>query len=362
MSKTQNTSLHWMIYGAYGYTGRLITAEAVKRGHQPILAGRDSAKLASIADEFGLESVAFDLDDIPTIQRHLEAVDLVFHTAGPFTLTAAPMRKACLLSGTHYLDVTGEISVFEETFRQDVVAKQRGILMCSGMGFDVIPTDCLALYVSQQVPTATDLEIGLAVGRTTNGASAGTMKSALEIIAKGGLLRRDGKLVGYNLGQGERIIRFSHAERSTIPFPWGDLATAYRTTGIRDITTYIAFHPKMITWLRRTGPLLAALMFVKPIRRIAQAWIGWRRKDKQASMGDGGKAYIWVKAYDAEGNAAEAWLETVDGYQFTALAGVRAVEKVLAENPCGALSPAQVLGADFVLDLPDTHRFDKLEG
>lgn len=350
----------WMIYGAYGYTGHLMAQEAVRRGHQPILAGRNPHKLRAVADKLGLEAVAFDLNEVSTVQQQLKNVDLVMHTAGPFTWTATPMRKACLLTGTHYLDVTGEISVFEETFRQDVLAKQRGILMSSGMGFDVIPTDCLALYVSQQVPTATDLEIGLAIGRTVNGASVGTMKSALEIIAKGGLLRRGGKLVNFNLGQGERVIRFSHAERNAIPFPWGDLATAYRTTSIPDITTYLAFHPKMIRLLRRTGPLISVLMFSKPLRRLAQAWIGWRRKGKQASFDDDGRAYIWVKAFDVEGNAAQAWLETIEAYQFTAVAGVRAVEKVLAESPSGALSPAQVLGADFVLDIPNTQRFDML--
>jgi short subunit dehydrogenase-like uncharacterized protein len=350
-----------MIYGAYGYTGRLVAQEAIKRGHTPILAGRNADKLQALAAELGLECVSFDLNDAAAVQRHLANVDLVFHCAGPFTWTATPMRKACLLTGTHYLDVTGEIAVFEETFKQDVLAKQRGILMCSGMGFDVIPTDCLALYVSQKVPTATDLEIGLSIGRTTHGASVGTMKSALEILSRGGLLRRDGKLVNFNLGQGERVIRFSHAERNTIPFPWGDLATAYRTTGIRDITTYMSFHPKMLRLLRNIGPLLNTLLFIKPIRRLAQAWVGWRHQEKKAALDDSGRAYIWAKAFDAKGNAAEAWLETIEAYQFTAVAGVRAVEKVLADSPSGALSPAQVLGADFVLDLPDTCRFDTLD-
>ena len=144
-------------------------------------------------------------------------------------------------------------------------------------------------------------------------------------------------------------------------FPWGDLATAYRTTGIPDVTSYLAFHPKMIRLLRRTGPIISTLMFVKPLRRLAQSWIAWRHKGKNASMDDDGRAYMWAKAFDAAGNMAEAWLETIEAYQFTAIAGVRAVEKVLVESPRGALSPAQVLGADFVLEIPNTHRFDRLD-
>jgi short subunit dehydrogenase-like uncharacterized protein len=186
------------------------------------------------------------------------------------------------------------------------------------------------------------------------------MKSALEILSRGGLLRRAGKLVNFNIGQGERVIRFPHAERSAIPFPWGDLATAYRTTGIRDITTYMTFHPKMLRLLRNFGPLINTLLFIKPLRRLAQAWVSWRHQERDAKLSDAGHTYIWAKAFDAEGNAAEAWLETFEAYQFTAVAGVRAVEKVLATSPSGALSPAQVLGADFVLDLPNTRRIDTL--
>lgn len=355
------TDTSWMLYGAYGYTGVLLAEEAVKRGHKPLLAGRNAEKLARLAERLGLQYVAFDVDDEAKIAKHLARVKLVLHSAGPFTQTAAPMRKACLIAGVHYLDITGEIKVFEQTFQQDVLAKQRGILMMSGAGFDVIPTDCLAKYVADQVPGAVELEIGILMGSGGNmSASAGTMKSALEIIAGGGLVRRGGQLQSYTLGKGAKRIRFSQKVRQALPFPWGDLATAYRTTGIPNIITYMVFPLRTIRTLQTFGVTARPLMMVKPLRRLTQKIIDWQRKDRPAHMGGESRTSLWARAVDSNGKAVEAWMDTLDGYHFTAVAGVRVVEHVLANPVVGALSPAQVLGADFVLGIEGTTRFDTL--
>src|SRR5579883_219884 len=112
----------WMIYGANGYTGRLVAEEAVRRGHRPMLAGRSGEKMQPIADKLGLDCVAFALDDPAEIARRLQGYALVFHSAGPFVFTSEPMVRACLTVGASYLDVTGELSVFQGTFAHDADA------------------------------------------------------------------------------------------------------------------------------------------------------------------------------------------------------------------------------------------------
>jgi short subunit dehydrogenase-like uncharacterized protein len=350
---------NWMLYGAYGYTGKLITAEAVKRGHQPLLAGRNEAKLKTLADQYNLPYVAFDLDNPAEIEKHLTEVNLVLHSAGPFTFTAAPMRKACLKSQTNYLDITGEISVFEDTFEQDVLAKQAGIVMISGVGYDVVPSDSMCLYIKQQLPDATSLEVGLNAGSGEMKASAGTLNSVLEIFSNGNLARRNGRLVNIPLGSNIKTIPFREKNLLTVAIPWGDLSTAYRSTSIPNITCYIAVPRSLIRFLQIAGPIGPLALSITPLRRLLQTVVELIRKDKKANLSSKGQTEIYVRAETDGGRSAEAWLITPEGYLFTALATVPIVEKVMAENPTGALSPAQLVGADFVLDIEGCERFDE---
>lgn len=352
------TSAQWLIYGANGYTGQLVAEEAVRRGHRPLLAGRSADAVHRLAGRLGCEARVFGLDDSAAVVRGLRDVALVYHAAGPFVRTARPMLDACLIAGVHYLDITGEIPVLEHTFSKDAAARQRGILIASGMGFDVIPSDCLIAHVAGQVPDASRLDVGV---QALGSASGGTAQSMLEIIAGGGLVRRGGQLATFRLGRGARILPFSNGPRSAAPIPWGDLATAYRTTGIPNITTYFAFRRGLIG-LMQFAPLAVPLLRVRPLRRLLQAIIRAAIQGPGETTRHTARSYLWAHAAAPDGRSAQGWLETLEGYQFTLVAGVRAVERVLDDAPVGALSPAQVLGADFVLDLPGTRRWDALPG
>ena len=140
----------FMIYGANGYTGRLIAREAARRGMKPVLAGRNRESVAQLAAELGMTARVFGLGDGAEIERNLDGVDLVLHCAGPFSQTAAPMLEACLARKVHYLDITGEIDVFELCHRADARAREQGIVVLPGSGFDVVPTDCLAAHVTRR--------------------------------------------------------------------------------------------------------------------------------------------------------------------------------------------------------------------
>lgn len=151
----------WMVYGANGYTGRLIAELAVQRGERPILAGRSHEKVEPIAAALGLEHRAFDLSQA---RAHLEDVDAVVHCAGPFAHTSTAMVDACLRTRTHYLDITGEIDVFESIGLRDIDARKAGIVLLPGAGFDVVPTDCLAAILKNALPSATHLDLAFVVG------------------------------------------------------------------------------------------------------------------------------------------------------------------------------------------------------
>lgn len=350
--------MRWMIYGATGYTGKLVVDAALARGHRPLLAGRNVDKLQDLADKTGLEFVAFHLNDVATIGEAIADMDLVYHAAGPFVHTSEPMLRACLATGTHYLDITGEIPVFEQTFSNDETARKNGIALISGVGFDVVPTDCLGLYVAQQVRNPTHLDIAFS---GFAGASAGTTKSMLSMMPKGGYARRDGELVSGSLGSQTREVHFSDGtQHDVMSIPWGDLSTAYRSTLVPNITSYIAMSRTMILATRLTSPLARIAMSISPLRMGAERLVERMMAGPSEHARQTSRTYLWAQARSETGETAEAWLETPEPYAFTADVGVLAVERTLELQPRGALAPAQAFGADFVLEVAGTERFDTL--
>jgi short subunit dehydrogenase-like uncharacterized protein len=228
--------MDWMIYGANGYTGELIAREAKRQGMTPILAGRSRAKIIALASELNLPSKAFRVEGPSEIVEALRSVRLVLNCAGPFSKTAGPFLRACIAAKAHYLDITGEIGVLEGAHRYDADAKAAGVVLCPGAGFDVVPTDCIALMLKKALPEATELALGFELsGRRM---SAGTAKTLVEGLGKSGKIRRAGRIVDCPLGRGLRRIDFGRGAKLAMPIPWGDVASAFHTTGIPDITVF----------------------------------------------------------------------------------------------------------------------------
>jgi short subunit dehydrogenase-like uncharacterized protein len=349
----------WMIYGATGYTGVLLAEEAVRRGHRPLLAGRNAANLGPLAARLGLEYRAIPLEDLAALRDAVGSAALILHAAGPYFHSNRPMLEACLATGTPYLDINGEVSELEQAFQVAEQARERGIAVIPGVGFSVAASDCLAAYVAARVPDATTLTIAIHTGAT---ASPGTVKGTLETIAQSetGCVRRGGVLEPHPYGQGARVFRFPGGARLAAPIPWGDLVTAYYTTGIPNITTYMAYPPRLIRLMGGLRLLSGALKFA-PLRRAALGWAGRTVIGPDALLRRTARSEVFVRAENAAGDAAEGWLETVEAYRFTAEAGIRAVEQALARRPRGVLSPAQAFGVDFALSVPETVRLDGLE-
>ncbi|MBC8074457.1 MAG: saccharopine dehydrogenase NADP-binding domain-containing protein, partial [Chloroflexales bacterium] len=213
-----------MIYGASGYTGALIARAAVRQGLRPILAGRSADKLAPLASELGLTTRAFDLQNPAVVEGQLGGIAVLLNAGGPFKRTAQPLAAACLRTGTHYLDLAGEVPEFEALLARDQEAQAAGVLLMPGVGFGVVPTDCLAVYLKGQLPSATTLTLAF---ETVGGVSPGTAETVIEDLPGGGVARRDGRLVRVPAGLHRRQIDFGRGPVATLSNPWrGDLSTA----------------------------------------------------------------------------------------------------------------------------------------
>ncbi len=345
-----------IIYGATGYTGELITREAKRQCMTPVLAGRSRAKIAALASELKLPSNAFGLESASNIAEALRGVRLVLNCAGPFSKTADPLMRACLAAKAHYLDITGEIDILEGAHRFDADAKAAGVVVCPGAGFDVVPTDCIALMLKKALPEATELALGFELsGRRM---SAGTAKTLVEGLGKSGKIRRAGRIVDSPLGRGLRRIDFGRGAKLAMPIPWGDVASAFYTTGIPDITVFTPISPVSLAIARLTngvGPVLRSprlqTWLVKKIEKDVRG--------PDVSTREASPAWVWGEAKDAHGRSHTIRIVTSNGYSLTVFSSL-ALAQHLMSNACppGCWTPAGLVGENFILSLPGTSKLD----
>lgn len=345
-----------LIYGANGYTGELIAREAVRRGLRPILAGRRRKPIETLANELDLPHRIFALDDPDRLDRGLSGIEAVLHCAGPFARTGRQMVDSCLRSRVHYLDITGEIPVVEYIRSRDSAAQRDGVVLLPCLGFDVVPSDCLAARLTAALPDATHLD--LAFSTDGGGISRGTMISMVEAAPDVGAVRRDGELVRVPFAHDVREIEFSCGKRWALTIPWGDLVTAHVTTGIPNIRVYAGAPPRVIDRARRWSPLVSTLG-VRPVKRMLQWWIGHLVTGPDEEARSTARAYLWGEVRNAAGDTRSANLETPEGYTLTASAAVESLRRVLEDSlEPGFQTPARAFGMFFVDGLPGVTAFD----
>jgi short subunit dehydrogenase-like uncharacterized protein len=351
--------MDWLLYGAYGYTGRLIAKYADRAGMEPILAGRSPEKLNAMVDEYGFERRIIDLTDISTLKSVAEEVDAVVHAAGPFTETAEPMVEACLAGKAHYLDITGEIPVFESIFARNDRAYAKGVALLPGMGFDVVPTDCLAHYVAGTVSSARKLRLFVHADVIP---SKGTILTALNQLSAGGMARRQGKLTSVPLGTETLEVDLPDGPAIGLSIPLGDLVTAWHSTGADDINTYVSLpfpFPKMIPPLSRSLSTLLKIPYTKEVLEHAIELLSGLGRSNQ-SNGHERENWIVAQVEGVDGDRNQAWLRTPETYKFTAISCLEAIKRLRTDQPRGALSPSMAFGEDFVLSIDGVNRYETL--
>lgn len=342
-----------LIYGAYGYTGKLIVDLAEKKGYRPVIAGRNEEKIKALANQYQLPYHCFDYDDQNAWDQALAGKKLLVNCAGPFSLTIEQILPACLRNKVHYTDITGEIEVFTYVQKHDQEAKEAGVIMLPGTGFDVVPTDCLAKYLYEKLPTATHLEIAF---DSTSGFSRGTALSLLNRFPRGGAYRENGVIKSEPMASVSRVIHYGGKDRLSAGIAWGDVFTAFYTTGIPNIRVYNSMAEKLMktiriankfTWLIGTG------LVQKIGRRVIKNKIDGPEESKRESL----RSYIWGKVTDAKGNEVEAELETPESYKLTATTVWMCVEWILeGQVKPGYNTPAGALGSDLIMQVEEVNR------
>lgn len=343
-----------LIYGSYGYTGNLIAQLAVARGLQPILSGRDPMKLARQATALNLQHVAVNLSDSAALERAVSQTTVALHCAGPFSQTAQPMADACLRTGVHYLDITGEIAVFEALARRDAEAKAAGVMLLPGAGFDVVPTDCLAAHLKHRLPSATHLTLG--IRSLGSGPSRGTATTMIEGLGHTGLVRRNGQLTPVPMGAPTRTIDFGRGPVGCVAIPWGDVSTAFYSTGIPNVEVYFAYPASMrraMTGMHYGRWLLGRA----PIQALLKRAIRTRPPGPDDEQRARSKSLLWGEVVDAAGRRCVSRMRTPDGYTLTALTSLAIVEKVLAGQLApGFQTPSLAYGPDLIMEIEGVAR------
>jgi len=344
----------WMIYGANGYTGELIAREAARRGMRPILAGRSAAAMAPLAEDLGLDHRVIALEDATALETALGAVTVVLHCAGPFARTSRPMVEACLRKRVHYLDITGEVEVFEACAARTAAARAAGVMLLPGTGFDVAPSDCLAAHLKSRLPTATHLALGFQVAASV---SRGTATTMVENIHRGGLVRKGGVLTRVPAGYKTRVIDFGRGPATAVTIPWGDVSTAFHSTGIPNVEVYMAAPAEtraMLKLARVAGPLLGT----PPLQRLLKAAIRRAPRGPSAAQRSSARSYLWGEARDADGTVMSR-LNAPESYALTVQTALAAVGKVRsgAARP-GFQTPSLAFGKDFILEIEGVTRID----
>ena len=338
------------IYGAYGYTGKLVTEVAVARGLKPLLGGRHKGKLQKLAGQYDLPYRVLQVDDQPGWEQVLADIGLVLNCAGPFELTVHHIVPLCLQQGVHYLDITGEIAVFSYIATLDQQARDRQVTLMPGVGFDIVPTDCLAAMLKERLPDGHSLQLAF---QGNSGISRGTALSMIRKYHEGGLIRKDGELVRVPIAYEVKKINFGGHQRLCVSIPWGDVFTAYYTTGIPNIRVYTGVSPKMLkqllafkklSWAARTAVMQWLMQ-----RLIRQTVKGPSPEQRQQNI-----TWLWGQIKNKEGQQITLEMQTMESYQLTAHTAIAAAIKVLdGQAQPGFITPAAAFGADFI------RQFDK---
>ena len=341
--------MSFLIYGASGYTGKLIVELSIKKGLKPVLAGRTESKIKPLAEQFGLEYLIFGLDNIEEVVQNIAKFPLVLNCAGPFSRTAKAMVESCLKTKTHYLDITGEIEVFEMIKSFDSDAKLNGIILLPGVGFDVVPTDCMAKYLSLKLPNATHLE--LAFTSVGGSISHGTVTTMIESLGNEGFSRENSVMVSKPTGYKGKMVDFGQLKQFAITIPWGDISTAYTTTGIPNIETY-AGASEAAYKLMKLQFLFNPILKTKLVKNLLQKYVDAKIIGPDENHFQNGKSLIYGKISNAKGEFVEARIETLEGYRLTAEASVLITQKVLElKGISGYKTPAGLFGHELILEI-----------
>jgi short subunit dehydrogenase-like uncharacterized protein len=345
------------VYGATGFTGKLVAHELRRRGADLVIAGRSGEKLAALSSELGgVPTVTAAVDDPVALRDLLDPCAAVIACAGPFVLHGEPVLEAAVQTATHYLDTTGEQPFIRMVFdRYGEQAAENGTALVSGMGFDYVPGDMIAALVAAGMEPVDEVAVAYRVGGF--GPTRGTALSALQILDGDAVEWRDSEWhpAGRRVDGGTFRFPQPVGEKRTVRYPAGEQITVPRhieTALVRTMLSGMALPPPPLATL--AVPAIGLAMRT-PIRHIAEAAI--RRMPEGPSEEDRRGAKFMVGCEVRAGSRVRRGSVTgSDVYGLTAVTTAHGA--LLAADPAyersGALAPAQAFDPqDFLAALAD---------
>ncbi len=342
------------IYGAYGYTGRIIVDELLKNGIKPLVAGRNPEKLSAFAKRHQLEAKTLEVSDKQRIIQWLTNADILIHCGGPFIHTAKEMAEACLASNTHYLDITGEYQVFDLLQEYDEEAKRKNLMILPGAGFDVVPSDCLASFLKSQLPTATKLQ--LAFTSKDGRLSRGTSKTMIESLGEPQASRKNGVYDYQLMGNSVQEFDFGAFKQLSMGISWGDISSAFFSSGIPNIEVFSGTTQEQLSKVKKMVRL-SFLLKSKLVKNFLKSKIDRKPDGPSEERRFESKMFLWGQVSD-ENKTIEARLTTLNGYTLTAKASVLIAEKIASGNfKTGFQTPSTAYGHNLILEIEGSERF-----
>lgn len=335
-----------MVYGANGYSAQLIIEELIQRDIKPILAGRNLEAIKNVASKFTCDYRVFNLNDDSESKNSLEDIHTLINCAGPFKYTAKDMIDYCLDTKTNYIDITGEIPVFAYAYGCNNRAKESGIVILPGAGFDVIPTDCLAKKLSELMPDATHLKLGFM--NRKGGISRGTTLTSLEFISGNGKIRRNGKIIDSPIGEFTIDVKHPLLSMYGISIPWGDVFTSYISTGIPNIEVYMGL-PRILFYLRKVLFVLLRIYKISFIKKLSAQYVSKNFTGPDKETRDKTETFIWGRVENGKGESIEQVYRIMEGYNLTSKGASEAAIRVLnKEIKPGFYTPSMAFGSKFL--------------
>jgi short subunit dehydrogenase-like uncharacterized protein len=356
-----------LLYGATGFSGRLIAERLVEGGRDVVLAGRDAQRLAVLAETMGVSYRVFDLGDPQRIEHGLADIHIVVNAAGPFRQTASVMIDACIRTRTHYVDIAGEWPVFASALSRGRAAAAGGTMLMPGVGFSIVASDCLLAHATAQVSDATLLRVAVSQPVVM---SRGTLRSMSAMTSRTVMVRRDGALRPIPVGQLERSFDFGEGLRTSVAVSLPDVVTGQHTTGVGSIEAYAE-----AGWWSRIlyqGGAIAARIFDDGVVQQSLQLLSavWPAAPPPAARQRAGHVIV-VEAVDRWRRARHFRLRTLDGYTVTAITSGAIIERIFADDLIpGFQTPADLYGADLIAglgcawfdDVPGPASLDHKEG
>lgn len=342
------------LYGATGFTGKLVAAELAAKTDGFVISGRNASKLDQMLGELRGESDAeiearvASVDDAGSLDAMLDGIDVLINCAGPFTDIGQPVVEAAVRNGAHYLDSTGE-QPFMKWVQTHLAADavEQGVVLVPGCAYEY----AVGNFAAKLATGLGARRLGICYAVRNMGMSHGTKKSVVRALASRGYTYVDGHLEpkkpAYRLFD---VPLPSGRTLSAAWFPGGESLTVPLFAKVSQVESCLAVGDAAGKVLRLLSPV---------VDKVADRAMGVADRVIELTSGDpheqGSRPDFIVAAFDPSKPQFLAGIAGTDPYDVTARVLVEAARRIIEEPPeeGGFTSPAALFDVRDFLEAVD---------